>query len=96
MDGIARKQFGADDVSPYAAPARASSLVGLPLTYIDVGGFAIYRDEDLNYAFRLLAAGVMVEFYLYPRLLHVFVPLTRDTHVVRRAFVHRFNAIKND
>ena len=44
---------GGDDVSPYAAPARASDLTGLPDTYIDVGDLDIFRDEDITFARRL-------------------------------------------
>ena len=44
---------GGDDVSPYAAPARATDLAGLPDTYIDVGDLDIFRNEDIGYARRL-------------------------------------------
>src|SRR4029077_6806229 len=39
---------GNDPVSPYAAPARATDLAGLPDTYIDVGDLDIFRDEDIT------------------------------------------------
>ncbi len=37
---------GGPDVSPYAAPARAADLSGLPPAYIDVGSAETFRDED--------------------------------------------------
>ncbi|WP_449343732.1 alpha/beta hydrolase fold domain-containing protein [Streptosporangium canum] len=36
---------GTDGVSPYAAPARATDLSGLPPAYIDVGELEVFRDE---------------------------------------------------
>ncbi|KAJ9148607.1 Arylesterase monooxygenase [Pleurostoma richardsiae] len=60
------------DVSPYAAPARAQSLAGLPPTYIDVGTLDLFRDEDIEYARRLAAENIEVEFHMYPGLPHGF------------------------
>ena len=52
---------GTDTVPPYAAPARARDLAGLPDTYLDVGDLDIFRDEDITYAQRLADAGVPAE-----------------------------------
>ena len=49
---------GTDDVSPYAAPTRAKELAGLPRTFISVGELDLFLDEDIDYAQRLLQAGV--------------------------------------
>ena len=43
---------GGDDVSIYAAPARAADLAGLPSSFIDVGSVETFRDEDIDYATR--------------------------------------------
>ena len=43
---------GADDIEPYAAPARATELAGLPPAYIDVGDLDLFLDEDITYARR--------------------------------------------
>ena len=51
------------DTSPYAAPARADDLSGLPPAFIQVGGYDPLRDEGIEYALRLLAAGTQVELY---------------------------------
>ena len=53
---------GGDDVSPYAAPARATDLGNLPRTYIATGALDLFVDEDIDYATRLIRAGVPVEF----------------------------------
>ncbi len=61
---------GSVEVSPYAAPARATDLSDLPPCYIEVGQLDIFRDEDITYADRLSRAGVNVEFHLRPGVPH--------------------------
>ncbi len=65
-------QRGAPDVSPYAAPARAPDLSGLPPTYIDVGSAETFRDEDVDYAMRLWQAGGIAELHVWPGGFHGF------------------------
>lgn len=69
--------YGTDAISPYAAPARASDLAGLPPAYLSVGTMDLFRDEDINYAKRLMAAGVATELEVIPGMYHageVFMP----------------------
>ena len=61
---------GGDDVSIYAAPARAEDLRGLPPAIITVGDLDLFLDENLAYAQRLLAAGVPTELHVYPGAYH--------------------------
>lgn len=61
---------GSDDVSPYAAPARAEDLSGLPPAFVSVMEFDPLRDEGLIYATRLLQAGVSTELHAYPGTFH--------------------------
>lgn len=61
---------GTPDVSPYAAPARATDLTGLPPAYISVMHFDPLRDEGIAYALALLNAGVTVELHLFPGTFH--------------------------
>jgi triacylglycerol lipase len=63
---------GGTDISPYAAPARATELAGLPPTYIVVGALDLFIDEDIEYARRLVRAGVPVELHVYPGAYHGF------------------------
>lgn len=63
---------GGPDVSPYAAPARAEDLAGLPAAFIDVGSAETFRDEAIDYAARLSQAGVPVELHLWPGGFHGF------------------------
>jgi acetyl esterase/lipase len=63
---------GRPDVSPYAAPARAESLAGLPPTYLSTGSLDLFLEEDLEYARRLIREGVSVELHVYPGAVHAF------------------------
>ena len=70
---------GGEGVSPYAAPARATDLVGLPPAYVNVGDLDLFVDEDVAYARALADAGVPVELHVYPGAWHgstSFVPHT--------------------
>ncbi len=63
---------GTDEVSPYAAPARAQNLSGLPRTFIDVGSVEGFRDEAIDYAQRLSQAGVSVDLHMWGGGFHGF------------------------
>jgi acetyl esterase/lipase len=63
---------GGPDVSPYAAAARAQQLEGLPPTYICVGMLDLFLEEDMEYARRLIRAGVPTELHIYPGAFHGF------------------------
>lgn len=59
-----------DDVSIYAAPARATDLSNLPPTFIDVGSAEVFRDEDVAYASKIWAAGGQAELHVWPGAFH--------------------------
>lgn len=63
---------GSDGVSPYAAAARAEDLSGLPPAFISTGGLDLFLEEDLEYARRLMRAGVPTELHVYPGGYHGF------------------------
>ena len=63
---------GTDDVSPYAAPARAKDLSNLPPTFIDVGSAEVFRDEDVAYATRIWEQGGDAELHVWPGAFHGF------------------------
>jgi acetyl esterase/lipase len=75
--------YGRDDVPAHAAPARATDLAGLPEAYVCVGGADGFRDEDIDYAQRLYAAGVETELHVYPGAPHG-VGLFAGTELARR------------
>jgi len=47
------------------SPALADDLAGLPRTWIATGSLDLFFDETFDYAHRLAAAGVTVEFHSY-------------------------------
>ncbi len=63
---------GTDEVSIYAAPARATDLSGLPPTFIDCGSAEVFRDEDVAYASAIWAAGGQAELHVWPGGFHAF------------------------
>ncbi|MER5650517.1 alpha/beta hydrolase [Streptosporangium sp. NPDC002524] len=65
-----RHYLGSTPASPYAAPARATDLSGLPPAYIATAELCPNRDEDISYALRLLEAGVSVELHQWPGTFH--------------------------
>lgn len=95
---ILGERAGTDDVSPYSAPARAPDVSGLPPTFLAVGELDVFRDEGLDYAMRLRAAGVPVELHLYSGAYHawdLFAPaaaLTASFLGARSHFMSRYFA----
>ncbi|ATB43731.1 esterase [Cystobacter fuscus] len=81
-----RYYLGAErgDVSPYAAPARAHRLAGLPPTYIGTSDQDPVRDEGILYALRLAEAGVSVELHHFPGTFHGSNVLAPDAAVSKR------------
>ncbi|MEV0370172.1 alpha/beta hydrolase [Streptomyces sp. NPDC050636] len=65
-----RHYLGSAPATPYAAPARATELSGLPPAYIGTAELCPNRDEDITYALRLLQAGVSVELHQWPGTFH--------------------------
>jgi acetyl esterase/lipase len=84
---------GGEDISPYAAPARASDLSGLPPAYLDVGALDLFLAEDLDYGARLAAAGVPVELHVYPGAYHAF-EASFASDVAVRAQAERLRALR--
>lgn len=76
--------------SPYAAAARAAELAGLPPAYVCVGTEDLFRDEDIAYAHRLIAAGVPCELAVFPGLYHggdSFVPGAAVSRRLQQSFL---------
>ena len=63
-------QRGADDVPYHAAPARAEDLTGLPPAYVNTMEFDPLRDEGVEYALKLMRAGVATELHSFPGTFH--------------------------
>lgn len=89
------KEPGGSDVSCYAAAARADHLGDLPPTFIMTGALDLFLGEDLEFAGRLMEAGVPCELHVYPGGFHGF-DLAPDASVAasardaRVSFLRRF------
>jgi len=74
---------GGANVPPYAVPARAESLAGLPPAFIAVGALDLFVAEDMDYARRLIDAGVPTELHVYAGAYHGFDVLPDAEPVLR-------------
>ncbi len=86
--------LGGAPADQYAAPTRAADVSGLPPAYIDVGTLDLFRDEDVAFAQRLMAADVPTELHVNPGSYHgseVFAP---DAALSRRIWDMRIEALK--
>ena len=73
------------EVPAYASPALAEDLSNLPPAYMLVNGLDPFRDEDIEYANRLMKAGVPVELHVLPGATHGFEGIFSDAEVSRKA-----------
>ena len=85
---------GLDPVPPYAAPARAADLAGLPPCFLDTGDLDLFRDETLELASRLMGAGVPVELHVHPGAIHGGESLAPTAELSVRARALRVNAVR--
>ncbi|MCX4766900.1 alpha/beta hydrolase [Streptomyces sp. NBC_01275] len=76
---------GGPDVSPYAAPARAEDLSGLPPAFLDVGSAETFRDEVVTYASRIWQAGGVAELHVWPGGFHGFEGFAPQARISRSA-----------
>lgn len=87
-------QAGADDVSPYVAPARATDLSNLPLAYLDAGSGEPFRDEVIAYATKLWGSGVQAHLHIWGGGPHGF-DLFYETELASQATATRNRWLRN-
>ncbi|MBR7828302.1 alpha/beta hydrolase [Actinospica sp. MGRD01-02] len=75
----------APDVPGYAVPARARDLTGLPPAFVSVGNLDGLLDEDLEYARRLIAAGVPTDLHVFADGPHAFDSMLPEAAITARA-----------
>lgn len=75
---------GSASVPPNSVPARVENLAGLPPAWIGVGSIDLFAPEDLEYAQRLMLAGVPVEVDLVPGGFHGFDFIGAGTSLVKQ------------
>jgi acetyl esterase/lipase len=74
---------GSQTVPEGAVPARIKDLGRLPPAFIGVGALDLFIEEDLEYARRLIAAGVPVEVHVAAGAYHGFDGLAPETAPAR-------------
>jgi acetyl esterase/lipase len=74
---------GSAGVPAYASAARRENLAGLPPVWMYVGDIELFHDENVDYAGRLRAAGVPVEFEVLTGAAHGFEAWAPSTKLAR-------------
>ncbi|MGW2648856.1 alpha/beta hydrolase [Streptomyces sp. NPDC001393] len=88
-------RYGTANLPPYAAPARARDLSGLPPAYVEVGSAETLRDETVAYAQAIWRAGGRAELHVWPGACHgfdTFAPraaLSQDARAARTRWLRR-------
>ena len=85
--------LGGKEADIYAAPSRATSLYGLPPTFIDVGELDLFRDENILFAQRLLQASVPTEFHIYPGAYHASENFAPEAELSKNIWNNRMKAL---
>ncbi|MET0931703.1 MAG: alpha/beta hydrolase [Aeromicrobium sp.] len=83
---------GSDD--GYAAPARAADLAGLPPSLVMVAEVDPLRDDGIDFAGRLSAAGVTTELVQIPGAVHGFDLMFAHTTVGERGLATQVRALR--
>jgi acetyl esterase/lipase len=86
--------LGGKPADQYAAPTRAEDLAGLPPAFVDVGTVDLFRDEDIAFAQRLMAAGVPTELHVHPGSYHAAETFAPDAALSKRIWATRLDALK--
>ncbi|KAJ5701493.1 esterase/lipase [Penicillium malachiteum] len=79
----------------YTVPAHAEDLSDLPSTWLDVGEADVFRDENVEFASKLMKAGVQTELHVWPGCWHGFsafvpdAPFSKRSHELRLEWVER-------
>ncbi|HEY0806284.1 MAG TPA: alpha/beta hydrolase fold domain-containing protein, partial [Pseudonocardiaceae bacterium] len=74
----------ADQNIPSAVPGRATDLHRLPPACVLTCELDPMRDEGIDYARRLIAAGVSTELHLIPGAFHLFEGFAPNSTLTRR------------
>lgn len=78
-----------EDAPAYAAPARAADLSDLPTAFIEVGSAEPFRDESVEYASRIWAAGGQAELHVWAGGCHGFDIYAPGAEITRAALAAR-------
>jgi acetyl esterase/lipase len=85
---------GGTGITCYASASRATDLKGLPPTYITVGDLDLFAQESVEYAWRLIEAGVSTELHVYPGGCHAFDMIVPNALISKRFTADMHGALK--
>jgi len=71
-EALLGRKPGASSQPAGSVPARVGNLTGLPPTFIEVGSIDLFAEEDMEFARRLVSAGVPTELLVVPGAFHGF------------------------
>ncbi|MGH9043553.1 MAG: alpha/beta hydrolase [Acidimicrobiales bacterium] len=83
------EERGGPEVSPYAAPARAKDLSKLPPAYIGVGSAEVFRDEAVEFASKIWAAGGECELHVWNGAFHAYSMVAQNTKLAEASSAAR-------
>jgi acetyl esterase len=89
-----RHYLGSTVPSADAVPARRSQLTGLAPAFITCSEIDPLRDEALDYALRLLRAGIATELHVFPGTCHGFDSLLPDWEIAEQLFTLQGRALR--
>jgi triacylglycerol lipase len=86
---------GDDGRIGHFSPSHAADLAGLPPAVIATGALDLFLEENIDYARRLMRAGVPAELHVYPGAIHAFdlmahAAVARQFAADRRRALDRF------
>ncbi|HEY5843425.1 MAG TPA: alpha/beta hydrolase [Mycobacterium sp.] len=89
-----RYYLGGQPSSPAAVPGSASDLTGIAPTLITCSELDPLRDEAVDYALRLMWAGVATELHVFPGTCHGFDSLVPDWVMSEQLFAMQGAALR--
>src|SRR5580704_10512378 len=84
---------GGPRVPAGAVPARVDNLAGLPPAWIGVGSLDLFVNEDIEYARRLVDAGVGTDLLVVAGAYHGFDGLVPNASLSKNFALSRYNAL---
>jgi acetyl esterase/lipase len=93
-ESLLGRRPGGSSAPAGAVPARVVKLAGLPPAFIGVGAIDLFVEEDIEYARRLIAAGVATELLVVPGAFHGFDGIARETSLARQFTAAKVAALR--
>lgn len=93
-EALWRHYLAGQPVTADAAPARADELSGVPAAFISCSELDPLRDEAIDYAARLLGAGVATHLHVFAGTCHGFDSLLPDWEISEELFALQGTALR--